>query len=74
MQVAELNIDRRALAEICQRYRVERLEAFGSFAAGDAAPASDLDLLVTFAPGATLGLEFFSLEEELRTWLAGPST
>jgi len=65
MRLSDLHIDAAGLAEICRRYHVERLEAFGSFASGDAGPDSDLDVLVTFEPGAEIGLEFVSLQQEL---------
>jgi len=43
----------KAIAAICRRFAVTRLEVFGSAARGyDFDPAeSDIDLLVTFAPG-----------------------
>jgi len=45
---------REALAELCRRYHVKRLEVFGSAARGtDFDPGrSDADLLVEFEPGA----------------------
>lgn len=61
----DLEVDRERLAAICERYGVTRLEAFGSVARGDAKTGSDLDLLVTFKPGTSLGLDFVSLQEEL---------
>lgn len=65
MMVADLQIDKERLAECCRRYGVARLETFGSFATGDASAESDLDLLVTFKPGAHIGLEFVALQQEL---------
>lgn len=45
--VIESNLD--ALRELCRRYRVTRLEVFGSAATGDFDPAtSDVDLLAEF--------------------------
>lgn len=42
-----------ALADICRRYSVSRLEVFGSAARDDFDPArSDVDFLVTFKPAA----------------------
>ena len=38
------------LAKLCQKFKVERLDLFGSAAAGDFKPeTSDLDFLVSFA-------------------------
>jgi predicted nucleotidyltransferase len=65
VRLSDLNIDLDRLAGICRRYHVARLEAFGSFASGDAHGQSDLDMLVTFEPGAAIGLEFVSLQQEL---------
>ena len=69
MRLSDLHIDTTGLADICRRYRVERLEVFGSFASGQAEADSDLDILVTFEAGATLGLEFVALQQELSEFL-----
>jgi predicted nucleotidyltransferase len=42
--VAEL---RRVFRPFCEKHRIRRLEVFGSTARGQAAPGSDVDLLVT---------------------------
>jgi len=62
-----LTIDQERLADICRRYHVDKLELFGSRARGEAGPESDVDLLVTFAPGHTPGLAFVTLAEELES-------
>lgn len=67
MKLSELKPDARRLAAICRRYRVAKLEVFGSFASGEAEASSDLDMLVTFEAGAVIGLEFVSLHQELAT-------
>lgn len=69
MMLADLDLDRTALRDLCRRYRVARLEAFGSFATGEAREDSDLDLLVTFEPEAVVGLEFVALQQELEALL-----
>ena len=47
---------RDALAELCRRYDVARLEVFGSAAEGTFVPQrSDIDFLVEFNPGVDLG-------------------
>ena len=50
---------RSGISAICQRYRIARLEVFGSAARGtDFDPAhSDADFLVEFAPGVQPGLD-----------------
>jgi hypothetical protein len=70
MRVADLGLDVRRLAALCQQYGVSKLEAFGSFVRGDATLDSDLDLLVTYEPGRTVGLAFVALQQELEA-LAG---
>lgn len=60
------------IAAICQRYRIRRLEVFGSAArADDFNPASsDADFLVEFALDAQPGLEdFFGFKAELEKLL-----
>ena len=47
------------LAEICQRYAVRRLSVFGSALRPDFRPDSDVDVLVEFEPGHSVG--FFRL-------------
>lgn len=43
-------VDARALAAICRKYRVKRMSLFGSAARNELRPASDVDLLVEFKP------------------------
>ena len=64
--------DRSGIAAICQRYRISRLEVFGSAArADDFNPASsDADFLVEFAPDAEPGLNaFFGAKADLEKLL-----
>ena len=67
-----LDVDRKRLADLCRRYHVAKLELFGSRAKGTSRPDSDVDLLVTFEPGQTPGLEFFGLADELEKLLGHP--
>lgn len=43
-------IDRKALAAICRKYRVKKMSLYGSAARGELRPESDVDLLVEFQP------------------------
>lgn len=63
---------REGLVGVCQRYHVARLALFGSTLRGEAGASSDLDLLVSFQPGRTPGLAFFSLQGELQDLLGRP--
>jgi hypothetical protein len=63
--LAGLDIDVVAIAEICQRHGVARLDVFGSVSRGDADPDSDIDPLHELAPGARLGWDVEVLADEL---------
>ncbi|MCK7495619.1 MAG: DUF86 domain-containing protein [Comamonadaceae bacterium] len=67
-----LEDNRDAIAEVCRRFGVERLEVFGSAADGrfDAA-RSDVDFIVRFAtePTERLPRRFFGLADALETML-----
>jgi hypothetical protein len=67
-----LDLDQERLTELCRRYHVAKLELFGSRAKGTARPDSDVDLLVTFEPGQTPGLEFFGLADDLELLFGHP--
>ena len=68
--------DPACLAEICRRYRVAKLELFGSRARGDARPESDVDLLVRFEPGHAPGMfaadGFMALMQDLENAFGHP--
>jgi len=54
------------LTEFCHKWKIVRLELFGSALRDDFRPDSDIDLLVTFAPDAPWSLlDIVHLEEEL---------
>ena len=63
---------RKAIAELCARYGVARLDVFGSALRDDFRPGeSDVDFLVEFAPheGYALVDAYFGLLDDLRTLL-----
>lgn len=66
---------RAKLAALCRRFRVQRLDLFGSAARGDFDPArSDFDFLVEFepdAPGPALD-RYFGFKEALEALLGRP--
>lgn len=71
--VSVLEDKRQAIAEACARYRVLRLDVFGSALRDDFRPGeSDVDLLVEFAPMNPHELvdAYFDLLDELRALLA----
>jgi predicted nucleotidyltransferase len=66
MLKATLQFDEEALATICLKHHVQRLDLFGSRAKGTARDGSDVDLLVEFEPEHVPGLlGFLALQEEL---------
>jgi uncharacterized protein len=51
-EAAPLHIPPEELANLCGRYQVRELAVFGSTLGEDRRPESDVDLLVSFQPGA----------------------
>src|SRR6266446_10286735 len=60
---------RKRLLSFCQKHPIIKLEVFGSIADGTAKPGSDVDLMVTFRPGAKVGIEFLDMIFELEELL-----
>jgi|ERR1039458_113721 predicted nucleotidyltransferase len=52
------------LRQVLLKNGVKRASVFGSYARGDATATSDLDLLVTYAPGTSL-FDVIDLQEQL---------
>lgn len=67
MEILErLGVEHAALAAICARHAILRLEIFGSAARDDARPDSDVDVIVSFAPEARPSLyDFVDIQDEL---------
>jgi predicted nucleotidyltransferase len=51
-----LSFDAESLAAFCRRWKIRRLEVFGSVLREDFGPDSDIDLLVSFQPDAEWSL------------------
>ena len=67
-----LSLLRSHLPEL-RSHQIKSLAVFGSVARGDAAPDSDVDILVEFAPGARIGMfEFLGVQESLSALLGAP--
>lgn len=73
--IAQLRAQRPAIAAVCQRYAVARLELFGPASTGAFDPdTSDLDCLVAFGDHPTLSRfeQYFGLHEGLQELLGRP--
>ena len=66
----ELPMDK--IADFCRRWKIARLEVFGSVLRDDFRPESDLDFLYTFAPEAHWGWDIVTMEEELSALIHRP--
>jgi predicted nucleotidyltransferase len=64
-------IDREAIALLCRKHGIRKLSLFGSVLGGDFGPASDVDVLVEFKPGAVTGFRIIDIEDELSRILGG---
>lgn len=64
-----LDDKREAIVDLCRRYRVKRLDVFGSAAESpDLSEARDVDFIVEFLPGTPLGpwlSKYFELKGQL---------
>ena len=66
MKHAGINIPKEEIAEFCRRYHIRKLALFGTVLRDDFGPDSDVDVLVEFEPGCTVGLlRMVGLEIEL---------
>jgi hypothetical protein len=65
-KIAEMLRNAPEIGEFCTRWKIERLELFGSALRADFGPASDIDILVTFAAGSDWSLlDHVRMEDEL---------
>lgn len=67
-----VDVDIEALAEICARYGVARLDVFGSVSRGEDRPDSDIDILYELVPGRRLGWNIEDLSDELTLLFGRP--
>ena len=66
MAKQKIDIPREEVADFCRRWQISELALFGSILGDDFGPESDLDVLVTFSPGAKWGLfDHVRMEQEL---------
>ncbi len=65
MNYRGLTISKEEIAEFCRRNHIRKLAFFGSVLRDDFRDDSDIDVLVEFEPGVSVGLRFFAIEREL---------
>jgi predicted nucleotidyltransferase len=67
----ELPLDE--IAALCRKWKVTELAVFGSALRDDFGPDSDIDMLVSFQPGAVEDyFTFFKLRDELQALIQRP--
>ena len=63
---AKITIAREKVADFCRRHHIRKLALFGSVLRDDFRPESDVDVLVEFEPGTSVGfLRLAAMELEL---------
>lgn len=72
IELPGVEVPRVAIADFCRRWKIVRLELFGSAVRGDFGPDSDLDFLYTFADDARWGWDFVTLGDELAALVVRP--
>ncbi|MBM4194972.1 MAG: nucleotidyltransferase family protein [Gemmatimonadetes bacterium] len=73
MAIPQLPISRDRIADFCRRWKVAELSFFGSVMREDFRPDSDVDVLVSFAPGADWSLfDLVTMQDELTTLVGRP--
>ena len=70
MVTTNIDLPMEKIAEFCQRWQITELALFGSALRDDFRADSDIDLLVTFAPGASRSLfNQVAMQDELESIL-----
>jgi hypothetical protein len=68
-----LSLPMEKIADFCRRYKVRKIQLFGSAVRGDFGPESDVDVLVEFEPDARIGFITLSrMQRELSEVLERP--
>jgi len=69
----KLSLSQAEIGEFCSRWEIQELALFGSAPGGEFGPDSDVDLLVTFGPGASWSLlDHIRMQTELSELLGRP--
>ncbi len=66
-----IRVDPDGVADFCRRHHIRKLSLFGSVLRDDFRPDSDVDVLVEFEPGYSVGFRIIDMEEELSRMFGG---
>jgi predicted nucleotidyltransferase len=69
--VTRITVPHDELAAFCRRHHIRKLSLFGSVLRDDFRPDSDVDVLVEFEPGHSVGWEIVDMEDELSKLFGG---
>lgn len=66
MKLKNIEVPVDEISGLCKQWRIAKLSLFGSVLRDDFTPNSDIDILIEFEPGFTLGFfKLHQLQEEL---------
>ena len=66
MKLKNIEVPVDEVSGLCKQWHIAKLSLFGSVLRDDFMPTSDIDILIEFEPGFTLGfLKLYQLQEEL---------
>lgn len=71
MRIGDMEVSDQALREICRKWKIRRLELFGSAQTGHFGPGSDIDLLAEFEADEQWSLMDLARAEEEFSLLFG---
>ena len=70
--MSKIPIDKKKIAQFCQRNHIRRLALFGSVLREDFRPTSDVDVLVEFEPDHTPGfIRLYEIEQDFSVLVKG---
>jgi hypothetical protein len=64
-------VSKEQIADFCRRHHIRKLSLFGSVLRDDYRSDSDVDVLVEFEPGYTVGFGIIDIEDELSRLFGG---
>jgi predicted nucleotidyltransferase len=68
VMMKNIQMPKEELRAFCHRHHVRKLSVFGSVLRDDFMADSDIDILVEFKPGHTVGFRIIDMEDELSVW------